>query len=62
MSGENPVPTVLASTTTTAAGVAILPNTGNSVLMTVLAITMIVCGAIVISSFVATKVYTRISN
>lgn len=60
MSGESQVPSVVAGTTSTVAGVAVLPNTGGSTLMAVLGIVMIVCGAIVVASFVATKISSRI--
>ncbi len=50
----------VAGLSTGAAGVAILPNTNGNTLLTVLSITMIVVGVLVIASFVAKKLYSNI--
>ena len=59
MSGENQTTAVITSATTTGVGVAVLPNTNGSLILTILAITMIACGLIVLTSFVATRIFTR---
>lgn len=47
--------TPVSGTATTAAGVAVLPNTSGNTLLTVLAISLITVGTLVVVSFVASK-------
>jgi hypothetical protein len=58
MSGETTTK-VITSSFTTAAGVAVLPNTGGNTLMTILGITLTTVGAIVLLSFAATRIAAR---
>jgi hypothetical protein len=52
----NPVAGVLSGAT----GVAVLPNTNGNTLLTVLSISMIVVGVLVVASFIAKKLYSNI--
>ena len=58
MSGSNSTPQVLGATTT-ATGVAVLPNTGGSTLLTILSLTLISVGLIVVVSFSLTRILGR---
>ncbi len=60
MTGDSQV--LGAATGTTAAGVALLPNTGGNTLMTVVSIIMMVAGGIIVTSFVATKIAGRFTR
>lgn len=44
----------------TVAGIAVLPNTGGSVLLQALSITTLSAGALIILSFITTRVLTRL--
>lgn len=55
MSGQGQV----LGATTTATGIAVLPNTGGSTLLTVLAWTIIVAGAAVLTSSIVSRLAAR---
>jgi hypothetical protein len=48
-----------ATSASTTAGIAVLPNTGGNTLLTILSVTLISVGAIVLVSFAATRLYAR---
>ena len=56
MSGENHVTGLVAGATSTTAGIAILPNTGNNIVLIVLSLLLIGAGIAVIGSFIAMKI------
>ena len=60
MSGDTT--TTVLGTSTTAAGVAVLPNTGGNSLLTILAVTSMVIGAAIVLSTVARLVAKRRFN
>lgn len=47
---------------TTVAGIAVLPNTGGSLVLTVLTIATIAAGSLVTGSFVVTRVVTKLNR
>lgn len=51
--------TGVSSVVSTATGVAVLPNTGGNVLLTVLSIATIVAGLLIAVSFFATRIVAR---
>ncbi len=53
---------VTTSGASTVAGIAVLPNTGGSTLLTVMSITLIAVSGIVLFSFVATRVAAHMSR
>lgn len=58
MSGSDATPAIL-GTSTTAVGVAVLPNTSGNTILSVAAIVMIVAGLLVTGSFIVTRVAGR---
>lgn len=56
MSGDNQLTGALLGVSTTAASVAVLPNTQGNTLLTVLSIILAAAGLLVIASFIAVKV------
>ena len=62
MSGNNQLTTALSGATSTAAGVAILPNTNGNITLMILAIILVTAGALTLASFAAMKIAGKISN
>ena len=46
----------------TVAGIAALPNTGGSMALTILSITAMAAGGLIVTSFVLTRVLSRLSR
>ena len=63
MSGSNSTGAVLgASTTAAATGIAVLPNTGGNILLTVYSIVTIALGIFVLGSFAASRLANKIAR
>ncbi|MBP9738621.1 hypothetical protein KBD20_02950 [Candidatus Saccharibacteria bacterium] len=59
MSGENQTISLASGPITAATGVAMLPSTSGNTLMTALSIVLIAGGALILGSFIVTKVASR---
>lgn len=46
----------------TVAGITVLPNTGGSMALTILSITAMIAGGLIVGSFVLTRVLARLSR
>ncbi len=62
MSGNSQTGAVLGATTSTAAGIAILPNTNGNIWLVLFAGVLIAAGLLAISSFAVMKLVGKFSN